>query len=1668
MVPVFWRHVFVSILAGAWFLGGGVHWSAADNRKSLELDFAPDPLARFHHPPVARLDCPAVAAAPGIDGVLNEAVWEQAALLGALGEDAPATIVRVCVDERAIYVGAICENRKGQGGKEQPAKRDEVSIKDDRIDIWIVPDRRRVTFYHFAVSAAGSISDALCYSGRTLRGHNPTWYHATSRNESGWSVELAIPLAALELAWWPDELGFNLGRRGPGIRPRAWNGKYGDPQGSVLALPPALANRPEAAGASSLLTAGRGLELEFERLQARPGERWIEGTVRLASQSGSLSSCRLTVALMPVGETAPVAEITVVPTRRAARLRADLRRHGLRQARLRVVLEEEKRPAGSVEAFLSASDPQSSLPAKTRVPVYLDLPEGIDQVSFWPVTFGVPFAPGVLWETSDLRVLNGEGRELPFQCEPAGYWAWEGSLQWVRFDALVNCQPKQRKELNRHRDAIFVAIDQSPAGQHRPPLAPANRRAVSGVPPVASTQKGKALTVRQQGTDIVVDTGVARYTLGLGPSPIKEIRRGDRVVATSRGARGLYLIDQRGRVASASAEGEDVRIEARGPVAACVRLEGFYRTEDGQQLGRHTTRVEMFAGQPFAQVSHTFTITCDTNEIWFKDIGWELAVMPGAEPRASFGLSRDDWPEYTTQPVFDRQTVSMLQDSHYRHAHGKNHFSLDSIDEQGNVRTLVEGTECGDWASLHGSAAGLMVSCRETARQHPKELLVCGDKLTLKLHSARAGEELDFRMQTLVKRWDLQNWHDQATSESRRIPIVERALEHTSNAIGWSRTSFLAFAPLAPGNSAKEAARVSRLTSAQVYAHADPEWVCASSALGPIHRKDRDRFPDAERAIEAAFRQWEKRIDDWGDYGFVDYFNGPHLSYRNQYVIQKRYSKSTYTLKPDLWRLYARSGERRLRSFIENVARTFMDVDVAQWDGDGRVKGLCHSPPGSDLDPSTPHNLPMPWAGPAVFHYSSATNMNLVAWDYYLTGNRRAKDILFDFAEGAKRHWTPELAARDGRSLMVFRSLVQTYAFTWDPELRALAEATADQFYDPQGELALTKQRPYSSSYKTQVDLRAIEDGWNILGGRRYHEMLTKMASRWWIPLLGHWPHFYCNPQGRVGSLLYRETGRPHIPQVLATQLRYSASAYDPVNDHTFGCENASACTFLFEGLPYAMSTLVASGGDREPTASWVGYEDFGYPSSIVIWKGGHEAVDLYVVTSNPGERAAGDILPACPKIELIDADTRYGLDLYRLCETSACGSRIRLPKDGPEGAYRITAPAKGLHICYADSRTPLVVYAPEYWRPAPAQQPAVRYFFLLPEGTRDGQIFFEGTAQLFDPQDRPWHEGKPQHGWVSLPADQPGLWSFLPIENELVRARNLPPFFAAESASSYFQPNIPLKRQPASEFQRPPADQVFVPGAIASTGNQAVQLTGKRSFRLEGGPPHPSGDGLRFLPFRQGTIELWMKPNWHTADLQPKGAKSLVYVSVQQGDPWTLWHYVQPRARDVELDFLYSHVLYGCFLSDGLAKATTLRRYRRTVFEPGEWTHVAWVWGQEDGIVPGNPPYHTKVHDGVLRARIFVNGTQGTNTGYRWYGNEPAHLPIELNIGRHYDSANLDAAVDELRISDVQRYLEDFKVSRKTELKLDEHTRALFHFNGNLRGESWQYTGELPASLSE
>ena len=43
------------------------------------------------------------------------------------------------------------------------------------------------------------------------------------------------------------------------------------------------------------------------------------------------------------------------------------------------------------------------------------------------------------------------------------------------------------------------------------------------------------------------------------------------------------------------------------------------------------------------RVTHTLVLTEDTNKVWFKDLGWELAVEPGAVDVIFRDVKKSDW-----------------------------------------------------------------------------------------------------------------------------------------------------------------------------------------------------------------------------------------------------------------------------------------------------------------------------------------------------------------------------------------------------------------------------------------------------------------------------------------------------------------------------------------------------------------------------------------------------------------------------------------------------------------------------------------------------------------------------------------------------------------------------------------------------------------------------------------------------------------------------------------------------------------------------------------------------------------------------------------------------------------------------------------------------------------
>jgi PcRGLX-like protein central beta sandwich domain/PcRGLX-like N-terminal RIFT barrel domain/Carbohydrate family 9 binding domain-like len=1596
------RKLVLVVCAGALAVASNLAGAA-----SLRLDFTPSPRARLMQRIGQSLTLTRCKTPPKIDGDLTDAAWREAAVIKRFSADwrdpaltghskqkTPPTRAWVSFDDKALYVAVDCTNMPGRTAVATSKGRDASMRRDDRVAISVQPNRKSSDVFVFSLNPANAFSDeARGERGRDI-GYNPDWFHAVKRTPKGWTLEAAIPLKALGMKKFRSQMGFDIGRTIPGVGFSGWvasrfrfnaNKKRGF---LVLTDVPETRDGPLKEKRQGLAVVGDTLAVTAGRSFARPQDRWFEASLAVWPKSAKLENCRVRARLFAIGETKPIDEVLATPQRQRGRLLANVRQAGGKDVRLTVELFEGEKRTGLIEQIIRVQSCEKPLNPGQRIEVKLSLPEGLDTVSDWPVTFGVPFAAGALWDADALRLVNAAGKEIPCQKEVTGTWASEGAIKWVRFDALVST-----------KDGCFVEF--TPAG--------------------ATAQLQTPLKLTEQDGAVIIDTGVARYVIGKGSSPIKEISIGGKAVATAANTRGLYVIDQKDRLASASAEDETMTIEARGPLAACVRLEGFYRTAGGEQLARHITRVEAFAGQPFANITHTLILTNDTNKIWFKDIGWEFAVTPGAAPKALFGASRADWKKSHVQPLDRTPAAFMFQDKHFRFSHGTSHFSIATLDNAGKAATQLEGEECGDWAALSGAGGGLAWSCKDAARQHPKEFEIRRDRYVLHLFSNRAGEELDFRTETLIKKWDVPVWYMRTYGKKKREDVAGRVKKEVagyhSNAIGWAKTHNLRIEPLARDTKADVLAKASRLHSKPLYALADPTWICASAALIPLHPKDPENFPILEKIIEKSFDREVERLEEWGDYGFMDYAAGPHYRIGD---VKRRFGV-TYTIREDLWTTYARSGDRRIRTFSEAHDATYMDSYFCHWDGDARIQGLYTG--------SNKPSLPFYWGGSAMTQKSSKTNFNKFIWMYHLTGYRRAGDHIREYIDGIKRFWSPGQVDSEWRIIMGMRLMMQAYGFTWDPELRAMCDATADIFMDVRGDLGLARRSYGAATYKTNVDVRVLMEGWDIFGATRYRDAALKIAQYWWEAKLGAYPIYYVDPQGTIGNFLYRHTGDPHYAEGLALLLAQVRTLYDPKTGGVAG-QGRAGTTFIFEGIPQSQAVVMAAGGPRKGHASWVGFENFGQPVSIVIQKDQDEPVNVDVkLPSTIAYGQAGGVIRLDPA-----PYARAKQPFNSLREKSSRVASVYLGKDTYKGSFKVTPQVDGVYFALAHSNVPMVVHAPAYWKPMPTAQPNIRWYFRLPEKSRDAQIFFEGSAIVFDPEGKKLDNGRPQQGWVNLPADKPGLWSFEAVVNMLVKARNFPPFFAPGDPKRHFVPPIPWQREDvAAGLAQPDPKTIYADGAIGSPGDKALYLTGLRQFILKGGKRRASGDGCQFLPLKQGTIEFYMKPTWSTFDL-PQKTRKMFFSMDSSGKGWQMMYIKDPKKN-----WRYpSHNLYADFYYGNRGRTPTTTKM---IFRRDRWIHVAWVWGMRDDCPTNSGPAR------LMATQLFIDGKPATARLFR-KKTPPSHIPTLLRM-----LPSIDAAVDELRISDVQRYIEPF-APPQGEHQADKHTRALFHFNGNLKGE--------------
>ena len=160
--------------------------------------------------------------APEIDGKLGDPVWAEAKWredFSELDTGKPAetaTRFAIAYDDRFFYVAIRCEEPTLDKIKAAVVNRDDPQLyNDDVVGFFVAPGPQRTDYYQVVFNSKGVIGDAACHQSGTVRdtAWNSETQVATSLGKREWTVELAIPLADMDLGKpAPGDWGVNVAR----------------------------------------------------------------------------------------------------------------------------------------------------------------------------------------------------------------------------------------------------------------------------------------------------------------------------------------------------------------------------------------------------------------------------------------------------------------------------------------------------------------------------------------------------------------------------------------------------------------------------------------------------------------------------------------------------------------------------------------------------------------------------------------------------------------------------------------------------------------------------------------------------------------------------------------------------------------------------------------------------------------------------------------------------------------------------------------------------------------------------------------------------------------------------------------------------------------------------------------------------------------------------------------------------------------------------------------------------------------------------------------------------------------------------------------------------------------------------------------------------------------
>jgi hypothetical protein len=1141
-----------------------------------------------------------------------------------------------------------------------------------------------------------------------------------------------------------------------------------------------------------------------------------------------------------------------------------------------------------------------------------------------------------------------------------------------------------------------------------------------------------------------VDTGAAVYTV-TADSLMPQGASLDGSVA--------YAVDNLGRRAEAAGgvAGIEVSVLKDGPVRTVLRTAGDYVREDGTAIARGICIAEFSSGSPMVKLTHTFVLTQNTNELWFRDYGITVPVPGDGEAVATFDTDRvfDETVRAVPLSEDDEAAMTQVEFPHF----GERESLYELLLLRGNRGTMLEsGEACGEWADLTAGDAGCTIAVKDFAEQFPKGYSATRGSLTVHLWPERSGKEMDFRAETLVRDY-WKSWAEQAPGGA------EALAEIPSNAQAAQKTHDLWIMPHDGALDLDATVRAAHAVTEPVLLQAEPEYLCASGALPwPLQPKDTEQFA-AEEALISDF--WERTVFGYRVFpmtGFIAWGMNPYLRYvrdeqgRWQADFYRLSQMVDYGLRRHVWNLYARSGERRyydygsrFNTFAGDWEMQHVDVPGESANGDGlrKMKGAFSY---GDI------HKPFYWGTDSwkYTHFLLSTGISgHDAWnwlaEYYMTGDEHALEVAQEYADAFKEHWDVEKAVDGSAPFIILRVLSALYTHDWDPRLGAIAEELAHRLMVPDSPNGFYQEMPYGPLYKVDRNASATYDYWWATGDPLAKQTFLKALDYEYrfnrIPE----PIAYQNGKAYLYTLAYNMTGREVYRRIAAQLVRSSLTVEsvrlaeeigdtDPYELEKLPNRGPHLNMHPTLGIPTALTLLAEA---EEPIPPWpVLVKALNAEHARAVFeKAENEPLGLrvYFKTLRTGEVEPQVLGPDGRPVEVaISGQERIAS--YSPSQFRHLNYGIEVPAEAPGGTYflGIRGPEE-FTVQEADTEQVSLACPDGFWVGAGGPATGERMYFNVPEGIETLDLFIGRPLTIFAPDGSVALEASEENtGEVSIPVEgRSGPWSALCSYPGHIKLRNVHPMVAYALPGRLLPGSVTLPATPEPELPSP--EDRFVEGIAG----QALHLAGTDTLKFPRGAALEDG-GYEHFPANEGTVELWFRPNWSSNEITFRQRQLHHLRFVHGGSISFYYRYGQGPA----LNNLYSYVdLLTKGPLNGGPRTGHIGGHARHFMQKGEWVHLAATWKIFEG------DRGTEGEFAVFIDGQKMEGTWNYPRSLNGRGSyELKQAAEQIRIGR------FDGSIDELRISDTVRYDGDFRPPTE-QLESDGNTLALFHFDGDTEG---------------